>query len=80
MEHTPGEFHASLNANWRDPEQTKQHGHQLHRATGAGPTPAAARRALAKAISGQTLVTNATLAISRDIGVPDLAENGEKQQ
>ena len=75
LEHTPGEFSASLNANWREREQPKGHG-QLRQAYGRGPTPAAARRDLAKTISGQTLVVNATLATSPDINVPDLTETG----
>jgi hypothetical protein len=75
LQYTPGEFSASLNANWREPEQPKGRG-QLHHASGKGPTPAAARRELAKTISGQTLVVNATLASSREISVPDLTETG----
>ena len=77
LKHTPGEFGASLNANWREREQPKGRG-QMRQASGKGPTPAAARRDLAKTISGQTLVVNAMLASSRDISVPDLTETGEK--
>ena len=70
-----GETHlrASLEASLRDPGNCWR----LLRAAGEGGTPAAARRALTRRISGGTLVTGSGLPISRDIPVPDLTPQQE---
>ena len=73
-----GETHlrASLEASLRDP------GNQwgLLGADGEGRTPAAARRALARRISGGTLVLGSGLPISRDLAVPDLTPEAQAEE
>ena len=65
-----GNYYTSLNASWK----THEYEHSLYQAYGRGQTPAAARRDLARRISGKILVQGLWLSMSRETQVPDLTE------
>ena len=64
-----GDYHVSMNASWKE----YRHGHSLHIAAADGPTPAAARRKLAAAISGKFLSTGLWPPFTTVTQVPDLS-------